>query len=650
MASNVTESVKYIFAEGEVLRKALTIRRTEEILLHLCRRGDIRGTIHTAIGQELPALAVVGALGSEDWVFSNHRGHAHFVALTDDVEGLVAEVLGRRTGVCGGLGGSQHLQASRFLSNGIVGGLAPAGVGRALAARLAGSTAISALFIGEGALGEGVVYEALNIAARWRLPFLVVVENNGYAQSTPITEVLAGTIKSRADAFDIWYRQTDSWNLPELFTTATDAVATCRSGRPALLEICTYRLSAHSKNDDYRDKDEIQKYRERDVLSHLLEEHRQEVIEVDRAAIARVEEAVKRALKADYSTLTVKGSASEPVDWVEVPGQAEVIADSIYRFLSDSLEKDSRVILLGEDIGAPYGGAFHVTRDLSHRYPNRVRNTPISEAGIVGVGCGLALAGNLPIVEIMFGDFLPLAFDQILNHAAKFSFVSEGRVQVPMIVRTPMGGRRGYGPTHSQSLEKHFLGIDGLRIVALNSILTPYALYSEILRNLDRPYIVIENKSLYPCRTGPAPIPGFEWKISRDPFPVVRLSPASGKASVTLVCYGQMFDEVTRALQYAFEEEEIVCEAYCLSLISPLHVGALLEGVARTRTIICVEEAGTEAGFGSEVVAQLMERGAPLNKVKRLGAAGTIPAGPLEAKVLPDARAICEAIKEICAS
>ena len=135
------------------------------------------------------------------------------------------------------------------------------------------------------------------------------------------------------------------------------------------------------------------------------------------------------------------------------------VLDSLHQGLKAVMARDTRVYLLGEDILAPYGGAFKVTRDLSDLYPDRVLTTPISEAGIVGLASGMALRGLRPVVEIMFGDFTTLIADQLINHAAKFRWMYNDQVRVPLVVRTPMGGRRGYGPTHSQTLEKHFLGV-----------------------------------------------------------------------------------------------------------------------------------------------------------------------------------------------
>jgi len=174
--------------------------------------------------------------------------------------------------------------------------------------------------------------------------------------------------------------------------------------------------------------------------------------------------------------------------------------DSLNRALHSAMQESSDVYLLGEDVLDPYGGAFKVARGLSTQFPERVLTSPISEAGLVGLASGMALRGLRPVVEIMFGDFLTLAADQLINHAAKFRWMYNDQVRTPLVVRTPMGGRRGYGPTHSQSLEKHFLGAPGLRVLAPCDLGDPgLLLYQAILEDHD-PVLFIENKLLYLCR------------------------------------------------------------------------------------------------------------------------------------------------------
>ncbi|HWK26086.1 MAG TPA: alpha-ketoacid dehydrogenase subunit beta, partial [Solirubrobacter sp.] len=174
-----------------------------------------------------------------------------------------------------------------------------------------------------------------------------------------------------------------------------------------------------------------------------------------------------------------------------------IVARAIGDALRSALEADERVVLLGEDLADPYGGAFKVTRGLSTDFEERVRSTPISEGAIAGIAAGLALAGYRPIAEVMFGDFLTLCFDQLVNHIAKYEAMYAGQVSCPVIIRTPSGGGRGYGPTHSQSLEKHFVGVPGLKVVAASLVHDP----GQVLRTLltqDSPVLYVEHKLLYP--------------------------------------------------------------------------------------------------------------------------------------------------------
>jgi TPP-dependent pyruvate/acetoin dehydrogenase alpha subunit len=239
-------------------RRMRFIRRFEERLLELFEEGLLNGTTHACIGQEADSVAVMEQLGPEDHVFSNHRCHGHYLARTGDARGLLAEIMGRADGVCGGIGGSQHLAAPGFKSNGVQGGIVPAAAGIALAHQLSGSDAISVVFIGDGTLGEGIVYETLNLASLWRLPLLIVLEDNGWSQSTPSHMNLAGTMRGRFEAFGIAVEEVDSTDIAEISPAAERAVGLVRDRRePCALIIHTYRLCHHSKNDDNRPREEV---------------------------------------------------------------------------------------------------------------------------------------------------------------------------------------------------------------------------------------------------------------------------------------------------------------------------------------------------------------------------------------------------------
>ncbi|MGH3133861.1 MAG: thiamine pyrophosphate-dependent dehydrogenase E1 component subunit alpha [Gaiellaceae bacterium] len=244
------------------------IRRFEESLLDLFAQGKLVGTTHTYIGQEANAVGIIDHLEPErDVVFSNHRCHGHYLAFSDDAFGLLCEVMGRSTGVCGGKGGSQHLCKGNFYSNGVLGSIVPVATGIALAEKRKGTGAVSTVFLGDGTLGEGVTYESLNMASLWRLPVLFVVENNHYAQSTPVELELAGSIPARGAAFGVETAELDTTDVEEVHAAAGSAVARIReTGEPFFLVLDTYRFSPHSKGDDNRDPAEIEERRKRDPL------------------------------------------------------------------------------------------------------------------------------------------------------------------------------------------------------------------------------------------------------------------------------------------------------------------------------------------------------------------------------------------------
>jgi TPP-dependent pyruvate/acetoin dehydrogenase alpha subunit len=235
------------------------IRAVETSLLDLFGKGRLRGTVHTCIGQEAIAAGVVAALDAErDIICSNHRGHGHFLAYCGDAKGLIAEIMGRNDGVCRGVGGSQHLHWRNFYSNGILGGMAPVAVGMAMAEKTLRSGAIVVQFAGDGALAEGAFYEAMNLAALWKLPYMLVVEDNGYAQSTPKALEQSGELAARPGAFGIPVTQVDGNDVEAVFDAAHVLQANIRSGQgPGVLYCTTYRLAPHSKGDDQRCRNEI---------------------------------------------------------------------------------------------------------------------------------------------------------------------------------------------------------------------------------------------------------------------------------------------------------------------------------------------------------------------------------------------------------
>lgn len=269
---------------------------------------------------------------------------------------------------------------------------------------------------------------------------------------------------------------------------------------------------------------------------------------------------------------------------------------------------DPRALLMGEDLLDPYGGAFKVSKGLSTAFPDRVITCPISEAGFTGIAAGMAMRGMRPIVEIMFGDFLLLAADQILNHISKYPWMYNGNAEVPIVIRTPMGGRRGYGPTHSQSLEKHFIGMPGLVVVAVNPFCDPGALLRSAVED-DRPVLFIENKGLYarplrlPDQAGRAG--DLYYRTSSTSYPSVSLSyNGFADVDVTLVAYGGMTEIAVEAARELLMEDEISCEVIIPSVLNPLAIDPIIASLERSGRLVTCEEGGITAGFGSEVVAR----------------------------------------------
>jgi TPP-dependent pyruvate/acetoin dehydrogenase alpha subunit len=242
----------------QVFRDVLTIRRFEELVLDRFSTGVFAGTTHTCIGQEANAVGVLASRGDDDIVVSNHRCHGHFLAYGGAPRALFAELMGRATGVSGGRGGSQHLHWRSFYSSGVLGGTVPLATGMALAEKRKGTGAVAVVFLGDGALGEGIVYEAINMASLWSAPVLFAVEHNHVAQSTPSHLQLAGSVPARFEAFGVEAVAIDTSDAAEIASVAGPLLDDVRaSGRPRALVMDTRRFGPHSKGDDPRSLDEL---------------------------------------------------------------------------------------------------------------------------------------------------------------------------------------------------------------------------------------------------------------------------------------------------------------------------------------------------------------------------------------------------------
>lgn len=281
------------------------IRRVEQAMLDLFAQGLMSGTVHTSLGQEACAVGVVNALDLErDVIFSNHRAHGHFIAYSDQVEGLVAEIMGRAAGVCGGIGGTQHLYWRNMYTNGIQGGIVPCAVGAALAEKVKGSGAVVTVFVGDGTMGQGVVYEGMNVSALFGLPLLFVLEDNKFAQSTPKELEHAGDLATRSASFGIPSATVDASDVLAVHSAASAAVDQVRgASHPFFLVLDTYRIGPHSKGDDIRSKEEIDSQRHRDPLPKLAARLDDDTrAELESRADERARIAVELAMRSEPQT------------------------------------------------------------------------------------------------------------------------------------------------------------------------------------------------------------------------------------------------------------------------------------------------------------------------------------------------------------
>lgn len=338
----------------------------------------------------------------------------------------------------------------------------------------------------------------------------------------------------------------------------------------------------------------------------------------------------------------------------EQPRRPQRVLENLNAALDAALDADPDLFLLGEDVTDPYGGAFKVTRGLSTRHPGQVLGTPISEAGVVGLANGLALAGNAAIVEIMFGDFVTLAFDQIVNFAAKSVSMYGRQVPMRLVVRCPSGGGRGYGPTHSQSLQKHFLGVPGLSVHELS----PFHDNAPVLAGLlaaGTPAMFFEDKVLYGSRQrSPGPLddlfrcdlvgdaPGVAW---------IRVDGLTEASDCVLVAPGGLVERALAAMRTLLLTDEIVCELLVPSRLHPLDPLPLTSAVSPVGRVCVVEDGTTGGTWGAEVAQALNGALRPgLRAPVRLvhGADRVVPTAPhLEREVLVGVGSICTAVREV---
>ena len=656
-SSNITVGAETLRDLYVTMRR---IRAFEDKTADLFQEGVVKGTAHSYKGEEAIAAGVCATLRDDDIIASYHRGHGHCIAKGARIDRMMAELMGRQTGYCQGLGGSMHIadmELNIMGANGIVGAAMPLATGAGLAAKLQGTDQVAVAFFGDGASNQGVFHESLNLAAVWKLPVIFVCENNQYALSTSYRNTTAvSQVSNRAASYEIPGITVDGNDGVEVYLVLREAVDRARAGEgPTLIEAMTYRHGQHSLRVNLRDprpEDEIQFWMDRDPIARMEKRltteggfSDEQFDETTQAVDEEIETAVTFGRESPEPQVQVM------LDAVYAPHAAHIepgpdtermlsYPEALNEALDQEMLRDDRVFLMGEDVGAT-GGIFGVSKGLMERYgPERVRDTPISEATFVGCGVGAAIAGMRPVVEIQIFDFVALTMDMLVNQAAKFRFMLGGKPNVPLVVRGPQGGGIRLAAQHSQSLEAWFTHVPGLVVAAPSTPYEAKGLLVAAIRD-NNPVIFLEQKLLYLGGTGPVP----------EELYAIPLGKADIKREGTDVTVVATLAMVPRALSAAtvLERDGISVEVIDPRTLQPLDEETILSSVRKTNRLLIVHEAWVRGGFGAEVAAMVVDKAfdyldAP---IARLGAPHTpMPYNDrLELEVIPSQERIVEAIR-----
>ncbi len=597
--------------------------------------GDALCTLHRDLGAILavyldPARAFPG-LGFDVDVSSGQPADLR----PDPVEllhRLSCQLLGKGPGFSQGVERSFHYgylaPEHGILHLGMIshlGSMIPVAAGCAFAFQQRGSDRVAVNFIGEGGTSTGDFHEGLNMAAVWKLPLILVIENNRYAFSTPAhLQYAAKQLSDRGIGYGIAAETVDG-NDPDAMAAAyARAVARARAGDgPTLIEAMVGRMRGHSEGDDslkvvprdelaaYKAADPVPAYARRLAAEGVLDAATQERLEARIAEL--VETAITAALDApapDPATATREVFAPALLGLGEArrsgpePGagsakEVTTYADAVNEALLEELERDPKLVLMGQDIGI-FEGAFRTTKGLNARWPERVRDTPIAESGTIGIAIGAAVLGHPAVVEMQFGDFISCGFNQLVNVAAKLFY--RWQVPCPIVVRLPTGGGVGAGPFHSQNPEGWFAHVAGLKVVCPATASDAKALLKAAIRD-PNPVLFFEHKFLY--RRIKEVLPAGDVV---EPLGVARVV-RPGK-HLTLVGYSATTWTCLEAAEQ-LAKEGIEAEVIDLRTLVPYDEETVLASVKKTARALVVYEAQQTLGFGAEVAARLADAAFP---------------------------------------
>ncbi|MGA7418820.1 MAG: dehydrogenase E1 component subunit alpha/beta [Acidimicrobiales bacterium] len=643
----------------EMHRRMLLIRGFEGRVADLYRDGEVPGFVHLSTGQEASAVGACWPILPTDVITSNHRGHGHCLAKGLAPTAMFAELMGKDLGTNRGRGGSMHIadpSIGIFGANGIVAAGLPIAVGAATASQLRADGAVAVAFFGDGAIAQGAFHEAMNLASVWQLPVVFWCENNGYAEFSPAATQTSATLERRALGYDVDYVAVDGNDVTATASVMTQVVKAVRGGGgPAIVEATTYRWHGHYEGDPqrYREQAEVDAWKARDPLvahARRLESAgftSDDIASLESSVARELDEAVEEARRlappdtADLSAFVMRPRPQLP----EPPAPTEDAPifrtlDAVHSALEVELAGDDRVFVAGIDV-AQGGNVFGLMRGLRDKFGDRVRDTPISETAIMGLGVGAAMAGMRPVVELMYLDFVGVCLDQLLNQAAKMPFMTGGTADMALTIRTQFGAGRSSGSQHSQSLEALLAHIPGLSVVMPSTPADTYGLLRAAIQD-PNPVVFIENRLLYGMK---GPQPPEEYIIPIGTSAVVRTG-----TDVTVVSVSRMVHEALAAAEIV-AGEGVSVEVIDLRTVAPLDMGPILESVHKTGRLLIAHEAVVPFGIGAEIAATVAHEAfwdldAP---IVRVGAAPTPPpyAPNLEREWLPDRQDITTTLQRL---
>ncbi|MGD1008396.1 MAG: dehydrogenase E1 component subunit alpha/beta [Ignavibacteriaceae bacterium] len=657
----------------KALRIMLLARSIDNKAMNLLRQG--RTFFHVAgSGHEAIQAAVGLSLQSKkDWFFPYYRDIALVLAIgVTPVEFFLQCFAKADDPASGGKQLSCHW-SSRSLN--LPTQSSPTGtqflnaVGVALAGVKKGEKYITFVSSGEGTTSQGEFHEAINWASREKLPVLFLIENNKYAISVHVQQQSGGrdnSISAMMSGYENLYTaRIDGTDFYESYSTVQEAIDHIEAGKgPALIEAEVVRLQSHSSSDDqkkYRDKDEL----EADLKKCPIEKLSKKLIAEGILSIEEYEDLKKETTEEINNAADAAYKAKDPIPEVadkfvydesalkdsleyeksQFSGKTVVMVDAINHALDEEMEKNDKMYIFGEDIADAKGGVFAATKGLSSKYGNdRVFNSPLAEASIVGVATGMALAGLKPVIEIQFGDYIWPAFMQYKSEIASMRYRSNNEWSAPVVTRVAVGGYIHGGLYHSQNIESIFAHVPGIYIAYPSNAADAKGLLKTACR-LNDPVIFCEHKGLYRQSFAVSPSPDSEYLIPFGKAKVVR----EGN-DITVVSYGlSLWDSVFAAKK--LEDEGYSVEVIDIRTIIPLDEETIFNSVRKTNKIIVIHEDTFTAGFGAEIAARIADNCFQFldGPVKRIAAKDAhIPYSPfLENTILPTRELIYKRIKEL---